>query len=305
MNNAWTQYWTTEARSEGGCCGDGEIAEVLDEVWAEFAETLPPRARVLDLATGDGAVLRRIRARRPKAELVGVDLAEALPRPGRNIRLMPGVAMEDLPFEAGRFDAVTAQFGLEYGDIERAIREVSRVLVPGGRARGLGHHRDSPMIAHNVARRHALAWAVLESGWLDKARSFARARALANLPVPPTFRTAVDEASRLHPGQPVAAEFIAAILQSLQLHAHAPVERTLQALDRLAQKARHEMGRIELLERAALDDDQVATCTDWLDQAEMRVDQVRMLTEPSQSRPFAWMIDATRVEDKAGAPEAS
>jgi ubiquinone/menaquinone biosynthesis C-methylase UbiE len=43
-------------------------------------------------------------------------------------------SLEDLPFDAGSFDAVTATGVLEYTDVSGALAEISRVLRPGGRA---------------------------------------------------------------------------------------------------------------------------------------------------------------------------
>jgi demethylmenaquinone methyltransferase / 2-methoxy-6-polyprenyl-1,4-benzoquinol methylase len=39
-----------------------------------------------------------------------------------------------LPYDAGRFDAVTAGFGVRnFADLDRGLREMTRVLRPGGR----------------------------------------------------------------------------------------------------------------------------------------------------------------------------
>jgi SAM-dependent methyltransferase len=94
--------------------------------------------RVLDVACGTG-VLARAAAERatPGGSVVGLD-----PNPGMlaiAAELAPAVewrqgAAESLPFPDASFDAVVSQFGLMFfSDRRTALREMLRVLRPGGR----------------------------------------------------------------------------------------------------------------------------------------------------------------------------
>jgi ubiquinone/menaquinone biosynthesis C-methylase UbiE len=94
--------------------------------------------RILDVACGTG-VLARAAAERAGAAgaVVGLDVNEGMlavaQRQHSGIEWRQGRA-EALPFEAGRFDAVLSQFGLMFFDDPRqALREMLRVLRPGGR----------------------------------------------------------------------------------------------------------------------------------------------------------------------------
>lgn len=102
-----------------------------------------PRERVLDVACGTGAVARQA------APLVGaqgqvagldmspamLDVARGLPPPaGAAITWHEGNAMT-LPFPDAAFDIVLCQHGLQFvPDRAAAVREMRRVLGPGGRA---------------------------------------------------------------------------------------------------------------------------------------------------------------------------
>jgi demethylmenaquinone methyltransferase/2-methoxy-6-polyprenyl-1,4-benzoquinol methylase len=97
--------------------------------------------RVLDVATGTGRIARLIAAR-STAEVIGVDLTEAMLRQGSDaidraglagrIRLLAGKA-ERLPFADGAFDAGTFSYLLRYvADPEATLRELARVVKPGG-----------------------------------------------------------------------------------------------------------------------------------------------------------------------------
>jgi SAM-dependent methyltransferase len=93
--------------------------------------------RVLDVACGTGIVARVAADRLAGAgQVVGVDLNDAMLTVARRVRpdLMwrQGDA-EDLPFPPASFDRVLCQMALMFfPDRTRALREMSRVVVPGG-----------------------------------------------------------------------------------------------------------------------------------------------------------------------------
>jgi demethylmenaquinone methyltransferase / 2-methoxy-6-polyprenyl-1,4-benzoquinol methylase len=97
---------------------------------------------VLDVACGTAGASRLI-ADRSSATVVGVDLTEAMLRRGartveaaglaHRIDLVVGQA-ERLPFADGAFDALTFTYLLRYvDDPEATLRELARVVKPGGR----------------------------------------------------------------------------------------------------------------------------------------------------------------------------
>lgn len=124
-------------------------AEIYDEFfvpalfrqWAPLvaeAARIAQGQRVLDVACGTG-VLARAAAERaaPDGTVVGLDRNEGMlavaQRKAPAVEWKPGRA-EQLPFADARFDAVVSQFGLMFfDDREAALREMWRVLKPGGR----------------------------------------------------------------------------------------------------------------------------------------------------------------------------
>jgi SAM-dependent methyltransferase len=93
---------------------------------------------VLDVACGTGVLARAASERvGPTGSTSGVDPnAGMLAVAGKldsTVEWRPGVA-EALPFPDATFDAVVSQFGMMFfADRPAALREMSRVLVPGGR----------------------------------------------------------------------------------------------------------------------------------------------------------------------------
>lgn len=125
------------------------VAEIYDEFFvpALFAEwpahvldavALQEGERVLDVACGTGVLARAAAKRVGEAgRVAGLDLNDGMLAVAR--RRTPDVAWrlgraEDLPYADGRFDAVVSQFGMMFfRDRTRALREMWRVLRPGGR----------------------------------------------------------------------------------------------------------------------------------------------------------------------------
>lgn len=284
----WDGYWRKGA---AGCLPDADprFGRALEALWREFAQGLPRGARLLDLATGSGAVLRAIAADGTKLDLTGVDSARTLPPAPGGIRLKANVAMEHLPFGGARFDALTSQFGIEYGDIERIAGEAARVLKPGAALRFVVHRAEGPIVQHNAARRAALNWARNESGALDRARKLAEARRAARLPTPPSFRAAPDEALRRFGGQGAAAEFMAAILQTLDMGAAHPPAETLEVLAELERRSGEEIGRLDALAAAARDAAAIAALAATFREAGFAIADPEPVAAGGEA--FAWRLD--------------
>src|SRR5688572_29452405 len=118
--DAWSSYWA--AGGLHSCVGSfaGNYAGAIGDFWRDRAAALPDGARILDLATGNGALPLLFRDRRGDAiEIDAVDLARIAPRWHRpdespRVRFHSGIAMERLPFADAGFDLVASQFGFEY-----------------------------------------------------------------------------------------------------------------------------------------------------------------------------------------------
>jgi len=109
----------------------------LDRRWRRLTAqaVVEPGARVLDACCGTGDL--SVAAREAGGEVTGLDFSERMLERARRksdeITWVLGDLL-DLPFEDESFDAVTVGFGVRnVEDLGRALRELRRVLRPGGR----------------------------------------------------------------------------------------------------------------------------------------------------------------------------
>jgi len=108
----------------------------LDQRWRKLAvtEAVWPGDRVLDACCGTGDLA--VEAERRGGRVVGLDFSEKMLERARRksgaIEWVEGDALA-LPFDAGAFDAATVGFGVRnLADLEGGLRELARVLRPGG-----------------------------------------------------------------------------------------------------------------------------------------------------------------------------
>ncbi len=118
----------------------------IDRRWRRRAvallETLPPEGRLLDVATGTADLALEIVRQGKAPHVLGIDLSEEMMKLGREkIRrasrqeaiVLQGASALELPFESESFDAVTCAYGVRnFSDLDQGLREMQRVLRPGG-----------------------------------------------------------------------------------------------------------------------------------------------------------------------------
>jgi SAM-dependent methyltransferase len=143
---ATTYDWAVEHEQVAGVLGRLIWGTDTSAFYGDIARLseLPAGTRVLDLPCGGGVAFRGLR---PEQDLdyVAADLSRVMLRRARAEAERRGIDWiefaeadaEALPFEEHRFDLVVTYTGLHcFANPAAAIREMARVLRPGGELRG-------------------------------------------------------------------------------------------------------------------------------------------------------------------------
>jgi len=126
--------WARAGRGEGMEKGHRPVGEQAIELMA-----IPAEARVLDLGCGSGWASRLMATKAINGRTVGIDIADEMIRLARETSFsFPNVefqvaSAEKLPFGDGEFSHAFSMESLYYyADMAGALREIRRVLEPGG-----------------------------------------------------------------------------------------------------------------------------------------------------------------------------
>ncbi len=137
---------------------EGRFTLAFNRKLAEIVR-LPEGGRLLDVACGNGRLLKMLRQRH-SFEGYGTDISEAMTRTAR--RALPDMTFltapaDKLPFKDCFFDVVTVCAAFHhFPDVAAFAREAHRVLVPGGRlyVAEIYYHRFLRAIANPFIRLH-------------------------------------------------------------------------------------------------------------------------------------------------------
>lgn len=164
-----------------------------------------PAGDLLDLATGTGDVAIMAARRLEGRAVIGLDPSREMLAIGRTkvtaagldgrISMIEGDA-EALPLEAGKVAMVTMSFGIRnVADRPRALREMARVLVPGGRLGILELGEPRTGVLRSLSRFHVHTIVPALGALLSRDDEYAYlARSIAAFPPPEAFAALVSEA---------------------------------------------------------------------------------------------------------------
>ena len=157
---AWDSFWRYDRLSSFlSTPGAPNYGAPIADGWRAFFDGLPDGARLLDIATGNGAIAVMAVEAGKRFVVTGADLASVDPTAHvtRNraelerIIFLASTPAEALPLPDACMDAVISQYGIEYSDLPRSIPEAARILAPGGHLRFAVHAAEGA-VARDTAK---------------------------------------------------------------------------------------------------------------------------------------------------------
>jgi ubiquinone/menaquinone biosynthesis C-methylase UbiE len=151
----WMARWYTSTT--------GKDMEQFQKLAREIAAELPPGSKILEVAPGPGFLSIEL-ARTGNFEVTGLDISKTFVEIARANAAREGVKVDfqrgnasAMPFEHGTFDRVICRAAFKnFAEPVEALREMRRVLKPGGKALILDLRKDAPMsvIEEHVDQMH-------------------------------------------------------------------------------------------------------------------------------------------------------
>ncbi|MFY8300425.1 class I SAM-dependent methyltransferase [Pseudoalteromonas sp. SS15] len=173
MSEHWSEYWEQGHITSFGDAFKMNYQGEIKALWQNFSRTLDEHSKVLDIGTGNGAVIELIQSV-SQHECVGIDLAKINDEVTKNIKghFISHVSAEKMPFKDAEFDTVISQFALEYSDIDLSLSEIHRVLKSKGKLHLVCHHESSIIVKPNRQ--------ILEAGLVIKENMLKDLKGLVN-----------------------------------------------------------------------------------------------------------------------------
>lgn len=177
--DAWARYWRGGSLTSFGDTFAGGYEGELRELWLRFLAGLPEGAAVVDLGAGNGALEEIAQQHCTESgrslTVHAVDMSPTLPsrfkgeETGARCRIVwhTGTRNESTGLDDRSVDAVVGNYAFEYGDDEKTIAEIERILRTDGRCHFLMHHHKSTIIVGSRVELAILEEEVGKDGFFD------------------------------------------------------------------------------------------------------------------------------------------
>lgn len=319
QDSGWEAYWRGTGDAEAWTVG-GSSHPLLAAFWERFFDAfagLPPTPRMLDLASGNGAVvaiaMERLADKRPQVSCLDLSAA-AVENIRRRFPSVRGIVSDAgrVPLDDGGFEIVTSQFGVEYAGPD-AVGEAARLLAPGGRLGLLMHIRDGIIERECRASLDAVT-CIGDAGFVPLARDmfrhgFAAVRGADRAPYDEAARRLAPAARRverlvIEQGEQVAGGTPAQLYADVaRIHGRLPAYdpgEVLGWLDRMEMELADYGERMSAMVGAALDEPAFEEICRRLAAAGCELDRRGPLVSLGDDLPLAWAVRAHKHphEDK-------
>lgn len=219
-SNPWSLYWQQNQLHSCLESGNTGAQQLLESIWKQLASNLAEDAKVLDLATGNGAVPSLLLKHSPNLKIDAVDKAKI--NPNQHYHSNPlltkvvfrgNIDIVNLPFLVNSFDAITSQFGIEYAGLEQATEAATPLLKENGLLVFIVHHHQSEVIKASKVKLIEIKELLKEGGLIEKFSAYLQKK-LNRMQLEKAGQEFID--SNCQKSDQISGQIFAIIEQSIQ-----------------------------------------------------------------------------------------
>lgn len=316
----WSRLWDMGVLHSCANGIQGNYDGAILEFWQRQFDNLDDFSRVVDIGTGNGALLLLARessmVRGIKLDMHGIDIADINPAQsipdGKNrfagIHFHPNTSACQLPFADGEVDMVCSQFGFEYVPREAAIQEIMRVVHERSRISLITHSTDSVIADVAGPQLEACAFLLHECPIIKQARAMvsilSHAAATQNTHGKASSLESENQRINFNRSAGKLADEIERLPQALVLkNAATQIRTALQTagkslpqaeliLEQLTINLEDEQTRLRQLQSALLSDTELEALVNRLQQHGFHTRYAKLEQQPNVK--IGWSIEAAR-----------
>ncbi|REL32361.1 class I SAM-dependent methyltransferase [Thalassotalea euphylliae] len=292
---AWHQYW--QQGQQQSCIASDSEQRLVKKLWLDWQATLPKQSTILDLATGNGAVIANLLDGDKVSEhrYIGVDYAQINPQGiighfEEQVTFLGEVDLANLPFADHSVDAVTSQFGFEYAAQNSAVSEIARVLRNGGCFQLIIHHANGEIVKANKLRHNEISLLMASDALIENAQALAASKLSLE-----QIETKAQRFIQQHQGslsKSITGQVLESINQAVLAIQQGNYSSAKSMMSLLANKLSAEQVRLEQLLSVAKSENDIKTLVSELQSYGMRCHNSSVLTEDKLT--FAWLIHGVK-----------
>lgn len=291
--DAWHQYW--QQGNQQSCVASSSEQALVEQLWLDWQASLPSPVKVLDLATGNGAVISNLLKAlySDKNQYIGVDYASAentLVSAYKNVSFVGGVDLAKLPQVTQSIDAVASQFGFEYAALDKTISEVARVLENKGQLQLIVHHIEGEIVRANRLRFHEIELLLAHGTPIEKVKQLVEQKVSVD-----ELEVNAQAYLRQHQGKltaSISGQVFETINQVVLAVNNAHFEQAKALVDSLVGKLTGEYARLNQLIKVAKDECQIIEIVNKFKALGVCCSYQSILTK--DSLVFAWLINGVK-----------
>ncbi|REL36161.1 class I SAM-dependent methyltransferase [Thalassotalea euphylliae] len=292
---AWHQYW--QQGQQQSCIASDSEQRLVKKLWLDWQEKLPKQSTILDLATGNGAVIANLLEgdKAHEHRYIGVDYAAINPQGitghfEEQVTFLGEVDLAHLPFADHSIDAVTSQFGFEYAAQTSAVSEIARVLRNGGCFQLIIHHANGEIVTANKLRHNEISLLMASDALIESAQALADSKLSLE-----QIETKAQRFIQQHQGslsKSITGQVLESINQAVLAIQQGNYSSAKSMMSLLANKLSAEQVRLEQLLSVAKSENDIKTLVSELQSYGMRCHNSSVLTEDKLT--FAWLIHGVK-----------